>query len=910
MKKSQSFVVARFAGVVHRSFSVALLLSVLAFWNACAPRVHTKTTPQSMPSGHGTPEPLQREAEYKKDAGALKPTLDPLTYDVKSYDLKGSFDAQTRIFSAEVVITLSLLEAQQTLVLNSGVSRILSVEDNTGRRTLSYRYTPEERRLEVSLPSDLRLATAEWSLRIKYEVDVSRDGALQYVPARKGDPVAVPVLYTSSEPVETAVWMPCQDRPDDRARFSIELTMNSEEALVANGLLVKDETTVNAQGQSVRTMAYRTEFDLPAYVMAFAQGDFAVAKKTLASGKEISVWSRRGLPVDATSILAATENQIATYEKLLRPYPWEKYAIVLLPEMGGGMENVSITFNDETSSSQGTYGGDWGLMAHELGHQWFGDFVTVHSWDDLWIKEGMATLLASESTRAFEDRSGSGRLLGDTFWFVKGEAIVDEALAPDEKYTSGPYDRAAWLLSQIRSAVGEQKFWASLRSVLAKYGLSSISTEEFLAEFSATKMAGGLTAEQVARVRSALKAKAVPTIKFVESHAAQRSVVLEDADSSLLMPLTLDTVTADKKIQNITSLGGLGGVAQAPLPAKTDIELLLVDARDVHPSLEAFFAALSDDDKKVNDKSYSEWILPLLMPSNSAQMDVFVRLPGYLQKLSLKEIALWTDSHIGNEGEFSYMLANGSAESNRALLTSIICSRAAKDDPSMLTPVTEHAGHRFDGGGLWGVLALQALQSSNYLGMDSWSPSFQGCENYASVVYATELNRSVIAPADPQRWDAKLQYLEKLNLNPEDVFDLWKIEMLSGHSVRARTLAAREYAASAEKVLLKDTPVIPALRERWLIPLRQALISSEISKFLNAPIATLTKLKDTGALPGFGQVVQSADSGSSTRAIALCGMYAVDAKYFSDFISTAEGRSNWPQVLKDIAADPLKKCTE
>lgn len=54
-----------------------------------------------------------------------------------------------------------------------------------------------------------------------------------------------------------------------------------------------------------------------------------------------------------------------------------------LTELAGGMEHQTMT-------TLGNFGFD--LVAHELGHMWFGDNVTCANWSDLWINEGFAIL--------------------------------------------------------------------------------------------------------------------------------------------------------------------------------------------------------------------------------------------------------------------------------------------------------------------------------------------------------------------------------------------------------------------------------------------------------------------------------------------------------------------------------------
>jgi hypothetical protein len=176
--------------------------------------------------------------------------------------------------------------------------------------------------------------------------------------------------------------------------------------------------------------------------------------------------------------------------------------VVLVPQYGGGMENATITFDNELSG-QGVLG--FGLSAHELAHQWFGDWVTMHTYDDVWVKEGMATLLAAEADRARRDRDGTGRWFGSDFNFNPDDAVVDPALTGLDKYTSGPYERAAWLMTQIRARIGDAAYWAGARKVLADHARGTITGEQFVRSF-----APALDEATIARILAALPRRGAP----------------------------------------------------------------------------------------------------------------------------------------------------------------------------------------------------------------------------------------------------------------------------------------------------------------------------------------------------------------------------------------------------------------
>ena len=199
--------------------------------------------------------------------------------------------------------------------------------------------------------------------------------------------------------------------------------MPEDETLVANGDLLVDEIVEGGSKRPMlRHMRYATSYSLPVYLMAFALGELDITTR-YHGALPVSLVTRRGLPVDADGLLTSLIGQLTQYENLLIPYPFEKYWLVLLPDFDPvGIEHAGISFQSEAESTQSRLSDDLGLAAHELGHQWFGDLVTLKNWDDLWIKEGMATLLQEEAKRELDDQSHSGAAVWPSLFCRRGSA--------------------------------------------------------------------------------------------------------------------------------------------------------------------------------------------------------------------------------------------------------------------------------------------------------------------------------------------------------------------------------------------------------------------------------------------------------------------------------------------------------
>jgi hypothetical protein len=497
------------------------------------------------------------------------------TYDALAYDLHASFDWGTLTLTASEDIALATGSSGPIVQLDAAVhvsrvhagSQDLAFTQDGSADTLTIDTTP------AGSDSGSAAFTVEYTAQVDGSEGQTSGTALLATTSTANDPVQSRVVFTDSEPNRALYWLVCKVDPSDRALWSVDVTVGSDEDVVANGARLSDTATADGK----RTVAYALDKPIPPYLMAFAAGELEHTDRPAAGGVvPLSVWYRRGMVLDPNLTLDDVTTAMQVFNALIMPYPWDTYSVVLLP-YGGGMENATITFNDE-ESGQGA--GDFVLNAHELSHHWFGDWVTMNTYDDVWFKEGMATVLESEAERAVRDAEDRGRLWGTDYAFNAQDAIVDDTLHGLDKYTSGPYERAGWLITQIRAKVGETAFFAGLRAMLAAHALGSVTGEQFIRSFQPALDEATVQQLLAELPQTALPALAVTTVDVGSGSAAATNVTLAltDPGAEIIEPMDISVIDATGSAT--TMLLAPGSDAALTVPAGG---YLAVDERDVHP---------------------------------------------------------------------------------------------------------------------------------------------------------------------------------------------------------------------------------------------------------------------------------------------------------------------------------------
>jgi aminopeptidase N len=412
-------------------------------------------------------------------------SVEPQSIDVQHYKLQlqltpnevgtaGAVSGSVTI-SGRVVASVSSIsiDAQPNLTIDSVT---LNGSPNNFRRTNA--------RIIISLPPTANPGSA-FTIVIQYHAPGSGSspigGGLLFT--RHG-PDSVPVMATHSEPFGAPLWWPCVDNPADKATAEIEVTVPRGNEVASNGVL--DKVQMNAD--HTVTYFWREDSPLSTYLVSVAATNFERFEDSYTALDGVTkmplVYYVYPEHLDlARAKFGVVRSAIEIYSGLFGEYPFlrEKYGMAEFP-FGGAMEHQTITsisssiVGSVTSNNQAT-------IVHELAHHWWGDLVTMKTWDDIWLNEGFATYC---EVLFFERFAGvdPGELLARSYddgavdGALKGTVIAEN---PDNPFDDqgAIYRKGGWVLHMLRHVMGDQKFFNALKQYAIHYGFSNASTRDF-----------------------------------------------------------------------------------------------------------------------------------------------------------------------------------------------------------------------------------------------------------------------------------------------------------------------------------------------------------------------------------------------------------------------------------------------
>ena len=198
-------------------------------------------------------------------------------------------------------------------------------------------------------------------------------------------------VWTQGETEGTSVWCPTLDRPNQKSTTEMILTVPAKYISLSNGALVNQRN--NSDG--TRTDHWKMDKPHAPYLFFIGIGDYSVVKDNY-NGMDVSYYIEKPYESVARKIFGNTPEMISFFEKVTgMKYPWNKYAQMTARDyVSGAMENTTATLHSSKAQQDARELVDenaWeDVVAHELFHHWFGDYVTAESWSNLSMNESFA----------------------------------------------------------------------------------------------------------------------------------------------------------------------------------------------------------------------------------------------------------------------------------------------------------------------------------------------------------------------------------------------------------------------------------------------------------------------------------------------------------------------------------------
>jgi alanyl aminopeptidase len=318
-----------------------------------------------------------------------------------------------------------------------------------------------------------------------------------YKVVDRGDAYA----FTQFENTDARRAFPSFDEPGFKTPFDVTVTAPSADKVIGNTPVVHSALA----GQGATRWVFETTKPLPTYLVALAVGPLDVV-----DAGDVPPNQYRKYPLHLRGIAAKGRGPKLHYALSLTPavvtalenyygigYPFQKLDTLAVPDFAAGaMENSgAITYREQLllmddNAPLEQRRSSLTVQAHEIAHQWFGDLVTPHWWDDIWLNESFATWMEYKISQAVRPDQDFAH---DTLISSLGVMRLDELPSArqihnpvntpddiDNAFDDITYSKGGAVLSMFESFVGPEQFRKGIHAYLTKFAYRNATAQDFI----------------------------------------------------------------------------------------------------------------------------------------------------------------------------------------------------------------------------------------------------------------------------------------------------------------------------------------------------------------------------------------------------------------------------------------------
>jgi aminopeptidase N len=446
----------------------------------------------------------------------------------KTYNLFFNINILNAKFDGYNLIELEIKNPTDMIQFHGLDLVITEIELNHNKKYYSndFEYDSDNDMWTLYLDQILEIGT--YNLKIMFEgLICTSAGLVRYNYKAKSNRT---LIFTRFEPNFARKCFPCWDEPHVKVIYKTTIKIDDPSYQV---YFNTDPYDIQKTSTSA---IYKFEPTIPmsTYVSSFMIGKFYYIEAYTKKNIRLRVY----IPSDVTDSehlgYYALESGIKVidfatdYYKV--EYPFNKMDFIPIDNVDAkGMENYGLIFYDapwllydKKISTIDHKIGITNVIAHEIAHQWFGNLITMYRWDELWLKESFAKffeyyivdkIYPEWDIKSFYIKNLFRTLEFDSISLKSIKTKVTHNKHLFQIYDDVTYFKGATLLFMLLDYLGEDHFKSSIRSYLAKYKYSTITSNSFM-ESLCENLDSSTQIQIKEMIQTYISNKGVPIVKF------------------------------------------------------------------------------------------------------------------------------------------------------------------------------------------------------------------------------------------------------------------------------------------------------------------------------------------------------------------------------------------------------------